>query len=99
MPDLEQLRYPIGRFARLAAPLDADARRAHIDTIVFPKLNKKDLDEVPVHLRRGMSFHMVDNVEEVLALALIPPQAPKVPAGAKTPPRPFPGRPRKPITV
>jgi ATP-dependent Lon protease len=75
------------------------ARRAHIDTIVFPKLNKKDLDEVPAHLRRGMSFHMIENVEEVLALALIPPPAPKVPAGAKTPPRPFPGRPRKPITV
>ena len=75
------------------------ARRAHIDTIVFPKLNKKDLDEVPVHLRRGMSFHMVDNVDEVLALALIPPPAPKVPAGAKTPPRPFPGRPRRPVTV
>jgi ATP-dependent Lon protease len=75
------------------------ARRAHIDTIVFPTLNKKDLDEVPVHLRRGLSFHMVDNVDEVLALALIPPQAPKVPAGAKTPPRPFPGRPRRPVTV
>ncbi|HEY7924391.1 MAG TPA: endopeptidase La [Vicinamibacteria bacterium] len=75
------------------------ARRAHIDTIVFPKLNKKDLDEVPVHLRRGMAFHMVDNVDEVLALALIPPPAPKVPAGAKTPPRPFPGRPRRPVTV
>ncbi len=54
---------------------------------------------MPVHLRRGMSFHMVDNVEEVLALALIPPPAPKVPAGAKTPPRPFPGRPRRPVTV
>jgi len=33
MPDLEQLRYPVGRFARLTAPLDADARRACIDTI------------------------------------------------------------------
>ena len=33
MPDLEQLRYPVGRFARLAVPLDAAARRAHIDTI------------------------------------------------------------------
>jgi ATP-dependent Lon protease len=75
------------------------ARRAHIETIVFPKLNKKDLDEVPVHLRRGMAFHMVDNVEEVLALALIPPPAPKIPTGAKTPPRPFPGRPRRPVTV
>jgi hypothetical protein len=33
MPDLEQLRYPVGRFARLAQPLDAGARRACVDTI------------------------------------------------------------------
>jgi DinB family protein len=33
MPDLEQLRYPVGRFERLRAPLDADRRRACIDTI------------------------------------------------------------------
>jgi len=33
MPDLEQLRYPVGRFARSAAPLDAETRRAYIDTI------------------------------------------------------------------
>ena len=75
------------------------ARRAHIDTIVCPKLNKKDLDEVPAHLRRGMSFHLVDDVEEVLALALVPPPAPKLATGTKTPPRPFPGRPRRPVTV
>ena len=73
------------------------ARRAHIDTIVCPKLNKKDLDEVATHLRRGMSFHLVDNVEEVLALALVPPPAPKLPP--KGIPRPFPGRPRRPVTV
>jgi ATP-dependent Lon protease len=73
------------------------ARRAHIETIVCPKLNKKDLDEVATHLRRGMSFHLVDNVEEVLALALVPPPAPKLPP--KGIPRPFPGRPRRPVTV
>ncbi len=33
MTDLEQLRYPIGRFARLPAPLDRAARAAHIDII------------------------------------------------------------------
>ena len=33
MTDLEQLRYPIGRFARLQAPLDRAARAAHIDII------------------------------------------------------------------
>jgi hypothetical protein len=33
MPDLEQLRFPVGRFARVTAPLDAETRRVHIDTI------------------------------------------------------------------
>ena len=75
------------------------ARRAGIDTIVCPKLNQKELDEVPTHLRRGLTFHLVEDVEEVLKLALVPPPEPKVPAGAKSAPRPFPGRPRRPATV
>ena len=33
MTDLEQLRYPVGRFERLTAPLDARTRDAHIDII------------------------------------------------------------------
>jgi hypothetical protein len=33
MPDLEQLRYPVGRFDRPTAPLDAVARRAFIETL------------------------------------------------------------------
>ena len=33
MTDLEQLRYPVGRFERLTVPLDRAARTAHIDTI------------------------------------------------------------------
>ena len=75
------------------------ARRAHIETVVCPKLNKKDLDEVQPHLRRGLAFHLVQDVEEVLALALVPPPTPKIAAGTKSPPRPFPGRPRRPVTV
>ena len=31
--DLEKLRYPVGRFARLTAPLDTAARSAHLGTI------------------------------------------------------------------
>jgi ATP-dependent Lon protease len=75
------------------------ARRAGIDTIVCPKLNQKELDEVPAHLRRGLTFHLVEDVEEVLKLALVLPPEPKVPAGAKSAPRTFPGRPRRPATV
>jgi hypothetical protein len=32
-PDLERLRYPVGRFERLKAPLDRAARAGHIETI------------------------------------------------------------------
>jgi len=78
------------------------ARRAGIDTIVCPKLNKKDLDEVPGHQRRGLAFHLVDDVEEVLKLALIPPLEfrPNPGPGTKPPARTFPGKPRpKPVSV
>ena len=33
MADLENLRYPVGRFERLKAPLDRATRNAHVDTI------------------------------------------------------------------
>jgi ATP-dependent Lon protease len=75
------------------------ARRAGIETIVCPMLNSKELEEVPTHLRRGVTFHLVEDVEEVLKLALVPPPEPKPSAGAKSPPRPFPARPRRPVTV
>jgi ATP-dependent Lon protease len=75
------------------------ARRAGIDAILCPKLNKKELDEVPAHLRRGMTVHLVETVDEVLSLALLPPPEARPQPGTKAPPRPFPGRPRRPVTV
>jgi ATP-dependent Lon protease len=74
------------------------ARRAGIDTILCPKLNKKELDEVPAHLRRGLQVHLVETVDEVLSLALLPPPETKPLPGPKGT-RPFPGRPRRPLTV
>jgi len=74
------------------------ARRAGIDTILCPRLNKKELDEVPPHLRRGLTVHLVDTVDEVLSLALLAPPESKPQVGAKNP-RPFPTRPRRPVTV
>ena len=75
------------------------ARRAGIDTILCPKLNKKELEEVPAQLRRGLTVHLVETVDEVLSLALLPPPETKPQPGTKPPPRPFPGRPRRPVTV
>jgi ATP-dependent Lon protease len=78
------------------------ARRAGITVVLVPKLNKKDVDEIAPHLKRGLAIHLVDEVDEVLRLALIPPLEPRLITGAgpKNTPRTFPGKPRvKPVTV
>jgi len=73
------------------------ARRAGIGTVIVPKLNRKELDEIAPHLRRGMAIHLVDEVEEVLRVALIPPlEVRALPAGPK-PPKALP--PSKPVVV
>jgi ATP-dependent Lon protease len=75
------------------------ARRAGITTILCPALNKKELDEIPGHLKRGLDIRLVDEVEEVLKLALIPPLEARSLSGAAAKAT-FPGKPRsKPVTV
>jgi len=75
------------------------ARRAGITTLIIPKLNKKELDEIPSHLKRGLEIHMVDEVEDVLRLALIPPLEAR-PVDADEAPKAFPPKPRpKPVTI
>jgi ATP-dependent Lon protease len=49
------------------------ARRVGIETVICPRLNKKELDEVAPHLRRGMEVHLVDEVDDVLRIAMVPP--------------------------
>jgi ATP-dependent Lon protease len=46
------------------------AKRAHIQTILLPKRNEKDLDDIPKHLLRGLRFIFVENMAEVLKAAL-----------------------------
>jgi ATP-dependent Lon protease len=46
------------------------ARRSGITRVILPKGNKKDLRELPDHVRQEMQFHFVDRVEEVLSLAI-----------------------------
>ncbi len=77
------------------------ARRAGIETIVCPKLNQKELDEVPAQLRRGITFHLVEDVEEALNIALVPPPKTKAKAKAsgKGSPRTYRPRPRRQVTV
>jgi ATP-dependent Lon protease len=47
------------------------ARRAGIKTVILPKRNEKNLiEDVPSQVREGMTFHLVDTVDQVLNLAL-----------------------------
>jgi ATP-dependent Lon protease len=46
------------------------AHRAGIKTILLPKLNKKDLEELPEPVRKEMKFVPVDEIGEAVKVAL-----------------------------
>jgi ATP-dependent Lon protease len=47
------------------------ARRAGVTTVILPRRNEKHLiEDVPREAREGMTFHLVDSVDQVLDLAL-----------------------------
>jgi len=46
------------------------ALRAGIFEAILPRANEKDLAELPDNIKNGMKLHFVDNMDEVLALAL-----------------------------
>jgi len=47
------------------------ARRAGVKVVILPKRNEKNLiEDVPVQAREGMTFHLVDTLDQVLNLAL-----------------------------
>ncbi len=48
------------------------ARLAGIEAMVLPKLNERDLEEVPPVVKKGLTFHFVEHMEDVLAWALLP---------------------------
>ena len=48
------------------------ARRAGITTVILPKRNEKDLEDVPANVREEVQFRFVETMDEVLDLALEP---------------------------
>jgi len=48
------------------------ALRAGIRTVLFPKLNEKDLPDIPAEAREEISFVPIEDVDELLAAALEP---------------------------
>ncbi len=79
------------------------AQRAGITTVVLPRENEADLDEIPKDVRRALRFVLVDSADEVIAEAIggaharppeasVPSARPRAPATAEGRPRPG-GRP------
>ena len=49
------------------------AHRAGIRTIILPKDNKKDLEDIPKTVTRDLTFHFAEHMDEVLKIALTKP--------------------------
>ncbi len=76
------------------------AKRAGITLIICPRLNKKELDDIHPTIKRGLEIHLVDDLDEVLKLALVPPLEPRPAGEPREPVKGFPGKPRaKPVVV
>jgi ATP-dependent Lon protease len=51
------------------------AHRAGLTTIILPKDNEKDLADIPKPVLDALSLYLVDNMDEVLKVALVEPFA------------------------
>jgi ATP-dependent Lon protease len=49
------------------------AKLAGIQQVIVPKLNRRDLADIPATITDGLTFHFVDHMDEVLKLALLDP--------------------------
>jgi ATP-dependent Lon protease len=46
------------------------ARRHKLKDVIIPDSNVKDLDDIPDHVKKGITFHPVKHLDEVIAKAL-----------------------------
>jgi ATP-dependent Lon protease len=51
------------------------AQRAGITTVIAPALNEADVEDIPEHLRRELTFVFVEHIDEVLEVALESPSS------------------------
>jgi ATP-dependent Lon protease len=49
------------------------AHRAGITTIILPKDNEADMEDIPEEVRNQLTFHCVSTLDEAFAIALVPP--------------------------
>jgi ATP-dependent Lon protease len=56
------------------------ALRAGIFEVILPRANEKDIDELPDNIKKSIKLHFVDQMDEVLSLALESPLPAALPA-------------------
>jgi ATP-dependent Lon protease len=59
------------------------ALRAGIFEVILPRTNEKEIAELPDNIKNSIKLHFVDNMDEVLALALEGPLPAALPAAAE----------------
>ena len=47
------------------------AKRSGIKELILSAKNKRDIDEIEKHYLKGLTFHYVDTVDDVLKIALM----------------------------
>jgi len=47
------------------------AHRAGVKTVILPKENRRDMDEIPVNVKRSLEFVFVEHMDDVLNTALV----------------------------
>jgi ATP-dependent Lon protease len=62
------------------------AHRAGIRTVLIPKNNLRDLDDIPKDVRDEMTIHLIKRVDEILPLVLEPPPVGEVRGPSSPPP-------------
>jgi len=60
------------------------AHRAGLTTVILPKRNERDLDELPDEVRTDMTFILVERIDEALKSALLPCKMPAVKPDVET---------------
>ena len=59
------------------------AHRAGITTVILPKDNERDLEEIPSHVRKDLKFHFIESADEAIEIALLPAMEPPAAKGAR----------------
>ena len=60
------------------------AHRAGIKTVIIPKRNLKDMVDVPKRARNDLDIRPVEHLDEVLEIAVLPPETKKKTRGSRS---------------